>query len=178
MITCIKCNKVFSTHQWIDGKTRNLCGRKRCLDCQPWKAPRFPPRTLEESLQASRAKSKKYYLKQRKKLGIDPHKYRTRRRKQALIDFFGGCVFCKYNKTPRALSFHHCFDKKFTMDASGLTKCLQDVIFEISKCIMVCHNCHCEIHDGLLNDKDKFKDFQNKVDELKTYESWKDFMTK
>ena len=122
MITCIKCSKTFTTHQWVEGKSRNVSGRKRCLECQPWKAPRYPPRTKDEALQASRKKSEKYYLKQKEKLGVDPHNYRTRIRKQALMDYFGGCVFCKYNKTPRSVSFHHCFDKKFNMEARGLTK--------------------------------------------------------
>jgi len=33
---CVKCNTEFSIWAIIEGKTRNLCSRKRCLKCSPF----------------------------------------------------------------------------------------------------------------------------------------------
>jgi hypothetical protein len=174
MLTCSKCNKEFSTYVIIDGKSRNLCNRKRCLECQPWKAPRFPTRTPSQKKQAELEKSKKCYLRQKAEHGVCLQTIRMRARKAALINLLGGgCCLCKYDRTSRNLAFHHCFDKEDALDARAMAKSLSWVLFEMSKCVMVCHNCHGEIHDGLVDVRDKYEEFQKKVVALKG-KTWKD----
>jgi hypothetical protein len=64
----------------------------------------------------------------------------------------GKCQICGYNKYIGALSFHHLDEKNKSFDLStrGLTRSWSKIRKEISKCILVCENCHREIHGGLI----------------------------
>jgi hypothetical protein len=80
------------------------------------------------------------------------------------------CWLCGYNKkqfTKFLLSFHHMENKEFTIALSNSLRRrnFSKIIKEIKKCILVCHNCHAEIHNtNLIN--------QNKI--LKIYkQKWK-----
>ena len=75
-----------------------------------------------------------------------------RRTKLKLIEYKGGgCLLCGYNKCVRALQFHHIDsdDKEFTI--SKVTKSFDKQKEEVDKCVLVCSNCHCEIHDGIIS---------------------------
>ena len=75
-----------------------------------------------------------------------------RRRKQNLISVSGGqCRLCGYNKSNSALEFHHinAKTKVYGISVSGACHDLEQDLNEIKKCILVCANCHREIHDGL-----------------------------
>lgn len=68
-----------------------------------------------------------------------------------LIDYKGGaCQFCGYNKCQEALDFHHLDSKKKDFNISGGTKSFERLKPEIDKCVLVCANCHREIHAGLI----------------------------
>ena len=62
----------------------------------------------------------------------------------------GKCERCGYNKCIRALEFHHLnpSEKDF-----GLSRCLTKNVkllkAEADKCILLCSNCHAEIHQEL-----------------------------
>lgn len=61
-----------------------------------------------------------------------------------------GCAICGYNECSRALQFHHVNsqDKKFCICKHALTsKSVESLGEEIVKCILLCANCHAEIHD-------------------------------
>lgn len=89
-------------------------------------------------------------------------KYRAKRKRVArkrkdrwalIINDFkkDGCNVCGYRKCISALEFHHIEGNKegaisSMLQASGLMKILK----EIEKCIVVCANCHREIHSGLV----------------------------
>jgi predicted HNH restriction endonuclease len=77
-----------------------------------------------------------------------------RRRKVRLmaIEYGGGkCQICGYKKCNRALSFHH---KDFGLSTAGLTRSWEKTKAELDKCILVCANCHMEIHEEIeLNKK-------------------------
>ena len=78
-------------------------------------------------------------------------KRRTKLRQMAR-DYKGGkCEICGYKKCPRALSFHHLDPKKksFGLADKGLTRSWDKIRNEIEKCILVCANCHMEIHEGV-----------------------------
>ena len=71
--------------------------------------------------------------------------------KKALIDYKGGkCCRCGYNKSMRALEFHHLDPsiKDFGI-STCLTKSMESLKQEVDKCILVCANCHAEIHDEI-----------------------------
>lgn len=62
------------------------------------------------------------------------------------------CVFCHYDRCTGALEFHHLDpkEKDFGLGANGLTRSWERTQKELDKCILVCSNCHKEIHAGLL----------------------------
>ena len=57
-----------------------------------------------------------------------------------------GCAICGYDKCDGALDFHHVNpkDKKFLINYTALSK--KDNTEELNKCILLCANCHREIH--------------------------------
>lgn len=61
------------------------------------------------------------------------------------------CEICGYNKCGRALSFHHLDpkQKEFGLSDKGLTRSWSKIENEINKCVLLCANCHMEIHDGI-----------------------------
>lgn len=78
---------------------------------------------------------------------------RRKRIKEMAITLLGGkCLFCGYKRCNDALDFHHVDEKnkKFGLSKDGITRSWQKVKVEIQKCILVCANCHREIHAGLL----------------------------
>ena len=68
-----------------------------------------------------------------------------------LIAYKGGkCERCGYNKTPRALEFHHLNPEEKDFGISEiLTRSIQSLKDEVDKCILLCSNCHAEIHEEL-----------------------------
>ncbi len=78
-------------------------------------------------------------------------KARGLKRKIFLIKKLGGCCsVCDYSRNLSALTFHHINPKKknFKLDMRSLSNRKQFRIDnEIKKCILVCHNCHSELHN-------------------------------
>jgi hypothetical protein len=64
----------------------------------------------------------------------------------------GGCKICGYNKCIEALEFHHLNpdEKDFTIASGGKTVSWDTIKKEIDKCILLCANCHRELHSGLI----------------------------
>jgi len=69
--------------------------------------------------------------------------------KKRAIEYMGGkCSRCGYDKCSKALHFHHLDPKEKDFQISGSKNRSWEVIVEeLKKCIMVCSNCHAEIHD-------------------------------
>lgn len=85
-------------------------------------------------------------------------------RKQIILDMHNNkCSHCGFNGGPRTLCFHHInpSTKLFELTPTNLDNHTYDeVINECNKCILLCHNCHCILHD--LEDS-KLKSRQSKV---------------
>lgn len=63
----------------------------------------------------------------------------------------GKCILCGYKKCSRALSFHHRDPKKkdFGLADGGITRSWEKTRKGIDKCVLLCANCHMEVHDGI-----------------------------
>ena len=72
-----------------------------------------------------------------------------RRKKIFAIESFGGkCELCGYNKCINALEFHHLNKEEKQYDPSYIIMrwSWKRAYSELKKCILVCSNCHKEIH--------------------------------
>lgn len=66
---------------------------------------------------------------------------------KAVMRFGGKCMKCGYDKNLSALHFHHIAGKDFQIDLRRFSNTSDKVIEqELSKCELVCGNCHAEIH--------------------------------
>ncbi len=78
---------------------------------------------------------------------------RRRKLKMMVAEYKGGrCSLCHYNKCIWALDLHHIDEdkKSFSMSVRGLTRSWARIKQEADKCILVCANCHREIHAGII----------------------------
>ena len=73
--------------------------------------------------------------------------------RKKLLDIYKvnkGCSVCGYNKCAVALDFHHEGDEKKEKAISYLVNSsfnFNKVLEEIKKCIVLCANCHRELHN-------------------------------
>jgi len=79
---------------------------------------------------------------------------RKKRIKEELVKYKGGkcqIISCGYSRSLRALKFHHLDpnEKDFTVSGRHCYS-LERLKKEVDKCILVCGNCHDEIHDGII----------------------------
>ena len=71
-------------------------------------------------------------------------------RKKLLVDQKGGKrEVCGYNRNYASLCFHHKdpADKVFNIDSRKCSNTnMQSLLTEAAKCLLLCHNCHMELH--------------------------------
>lgn len=76
-----------------------------------------------------------------------------RNTKLKLITCMGSkCQICGYNKSQNALEFHHIDpeEKDFSLSNTRANpKNWPSIIKELQKCILLCSNCHKEVHEGV-----------------------------
>src|SRR3989344_3716406 len=96
-------------------------------------------------------KEKRTYADRREYLIKAVAKRRKKLREQA-IEYKGGqCMTCGYKKYSGALDFHHIDkNKEFGISKDGITRSWERIRKELDKCILVCSNCHREIHANIL----------------------------
>lgn len=74
-----------------------------------------------------------------------------KRSKIKLVEYKGGeCKCCGYSKCVEAMEFHHLNPKEKDFGISGKSWSFEKLKKEVDKCIMVCSNCHKEIHAGII----------------------------
>lgn len=77
-----------------------------------------------------------------------------RRKKQELVKYKGGkCSECGYDKCLSALEFHHLNPKEKDFTVSGKSWGVEKLKKEVDKCILVCANCHIELHENIRKQK-------------------------
>ena len=140
---CKKCGENLLNYVKIEGIRKNISKRVFCLKCSPFGQHNTrdlaKPTVLVNG--KIRTKSGQWQIKSR------------RRKKLRAVNYLGGrCVLCGYDKCLGALEFHH-LDGKGEKNVDP-TKAIHQwswerVKDEIGKCILVCSNCHREVHYGM-----------------------------
>lgn len=95
-----------------------------------------------------RKKDKRKYSGRRQYLIRAVHARRKKVRMMA-VEYEGGrCQKCGYDRCMEALEFHHRdpAQKDFSISSKGYTRSWKRVREELDKCIMLCANCHRELH--------------------------------
>ena len=75
-----------------------------------------------------------------------------RRRKLRAIEYMGGtCHGCGRDGHPAIFEFHHwnAGEKDFGISETGIPHRWEKVVAELAKCVMLCANCHREVHAGV-----------------------------
>jgi 5-methylcytosine-specific restriction endonuclease McrA len=82
---------------------------------------------------------------------LKEYKVRITRTVKTKIELGGKCSVCGYNKSINALQFHHVEEKSDFLKKHKNFEKLNEEGFknEIKKCVLVCANCHVEIHDEM-----------------------------
>lgn len=99
---------------------------------------------------------KEYYQKNKEKYKNNPLYFRNyikqKRLKVSNYKLNIGCQICGYKKCSDALDFHHSSSDNKIIDVNRLReRKWEDFLSEAKKCIVVCRNCHAEIHYKLRN---------------------------
>ncbi len=187
MKLCLECSKNFKPHNAKSKFCSCLCAGKynqNCKKVKSWtKVDKFKLEKIKikKCQQCNREFERKAKLcidcqlqknktreKQRAKSRIQEKMQNARLIKEQIVNQLGGCKHCGYKKCMRALSFHHIDPKtkNFTLDTSNIMKKkLSDVLSEVKKCLLLCQNCHAELHQSnrditilnRMNSQDKFK---------------------
>ena len=132
-LICQNCKKEF------EHKRR----RKTCIKCSPL---RKHFNSEEERL---------INIRKRRVISVQKRRHKL---KQMSIEYKGNkCFICNYNKCKNALEFHHINpnEKNFSIGEKGITRSWEIIKKELDKCILVCSNCHREIHSKLINISNK-----------------------
>ncbi len=166
MPECKKCNIKFPNIVKINGKLRNLQRRKYCIICSPFGLHNTAQLDKKEkitkvcSLCKEEKNKSKFYKKGKNGYGhyckicaAKVDKKARAAKKQKIKNYAGAkCILCDYNKYLGALEFHHKDPTKKDFQISRMGNKKWEIIKkEIDKCILVCANCHREIHAGLIS---------------------------
>lgn len=139
----------------VDGKVRNLCNRRKCLKCWPFKHKRVVVVEVAQAyregrLDRARVRSRDWYYATKERLGRDPVGLCRAKRKAHVVKLIGSaCQLCGYSKCLRSLSFHHVkpLEKERPVP---FQLSLPRVLRELQHCVLICANCHGEVHEGLV----------------------------
>lgn len=122
----------------------------RCKSCRtPVPASRaYCGRPCE--LEGIRARSRTHDEKRRQ--GIQSVVTWRQRIKQQAVAYKGGhCQVCGYDRCIQALQFHHLDATQKDFSVSGKTMAWERIREEIDKCVLLCANCHAELHAGIID---------------------------
>jgi hypothetical protein len=135
---CSKCHVEKPTSEFYKCASQPDGLKYSCKDCE------------YEKDKTRYQKNRGRYLKSPDKNKRDVKKY------QAMLKAYvnklkeNGCVICGYKRCLSALEFHHT-DPQFKEKAISTCTGLRQLKAEASKSIVVCANCHREIHAGLID---------------------------
>jgi hypothetical protein len=104
-----------------------------------------------------------------------------KRCKERIITAMGGkCCVCGYNRCQSALALHHLDPAQKDIGLGAIRanpKSWITIVKELRKCILVCHVCHSEIHEGIIQIPIGAPKFDESFVDYKKLESDEDILT-
>lgn len=94
--------------------------------------------------------------------------WRKRTKKRIILAMGGSCQICGYNKCESSLSLHHIIpnEKEISFGAIRANpRSWVRIVSELKKCILLCNNCHSEVHAGYSFIPEKYEIFDEKYSE-------------
>lgn len=160
---CKKCKEPLPTIVKVDGVRRNIHSRRYCLRCRPFKSGTGPfmpsgtrPSRDEDRLPQACEICQRVYVydkgkghSRRRCNSCMVNANRTARKLRAIALKGGGCQICGYNRCARALTFHHTDPATKDFRLSYGTFAWKTLLRELEKCVLICANCHAEVHAGV-----------------------------
>lgn len=149
---CKSCGNKVPAYIKVDGKEKNMCSRRHCVDCVPFGESR--KRKREDSLVCTQCNRAYPYSRARRNGATQKLcnscvvKNRQHRLKdQAMAMLGGACALCGYSKCRSALDFHHkdTSEKEFNIGAKW-NHSWETIEREVRKCVLLCCRCHAEVH--------------------------------
>lgn len=112
-------------------------------------------RNHEDNLSCQRRSYYKHHQKNKNRINANNRRFRRKKKLlSARFLLFKGCCVCGYKRCDRALDFHHLDPKTKLREVSRMISenySLTRVKEEIRKCVVLCSNCHREVHAGLIS---------------------------
>lgn len=172
---CKKCgNKIPKRIKTDDGKVHFIPYRKYCFICTPFGTwikrdnngnPIIEMKNGKKYRICGSCKTSKEVTEEnfyrRKRGGFNSYcklcdnetsMERVKNLKSRAVEYKNGkCCICGYNRCNRSLDFHHLDPSKKDFSISERkTSDFEKLKIELDKCVLICKNCHGELHDGII----------------------------
>lgn len=95
--------------------------------------------------------------------------WRKNTKQKVLVCMGKECQICNYNKCPEALEFHHLDPnkKEFGLGSIMATPVSwEKIVLEMMKCILLCANCHREVHSNFTEIPKNYQKFNESLLQL------------
>jgi len=148
-----KICRILNLNQSINNIKSNLVTREMVIDSyNKTKSKKKTAKILHISYNKLKELLSDYQLPIQKKSKAQAVIDWRKRKKEELVHYKGGCCErCGYNKSFGALQFHHINPDEKDFIIGGKSYSIERLKKEADKCILVCANCHIEIHEELRN---------------------------
>jgi predicted HNH restriction endonuclease len=109
--------------------------------------PRFSS-NKPSNRQSQKVIDKRYYENNKEKVYKRKMERRKKLKKEMVKIFGGKCSKCGYDKCIDALDFHHEGNKEKSISKLINNNSREKILKEAKKCILLCANCHRELHSA------------------------------
>jgi ribosomal protein L44E len=111
-------------------------------------------RLMEEATKCDLVCANCHRIRHAREVAVSRHRIvelRRETKRRAIASFGGVCLACRSACAPAALEFHHpdASKKEFAISDDGIYRTWQKVQKELENCVMLCANCHAEVHAGV-----------------------------
>ena len=130
-------------------------GGVRCVECNAERRRKYYQENREKAREYSRKynqENQEYYRKYYQENREKKRKYYQERYQRRYLWFNAwktnkGCSVCGYNKYSGSLDMHHVDNnKEFGIGGAASCMAFKRLWNEMKKCIVICKNCHYELH--------------------------------